>query len=132
MAAVLKEIVPKPGKTRHPLSLVPEDDLDFVLQFVLASGSLKEMARLHGVSYPTIRASLDRVIENVRQRMSGAPPDPMTNLLADLVERGEIKVATASNIRAVHRAALENARENTDSDPEERHGSESTSRSSRD
>jgi len=31
----------------------------------------------------------------------------MTGLLADLVERGEIKVGTAKSIRAVHRAALE-------------------------
>ncbi len=87
--------------------MLPEEDLDFVAQFVLASGSLKEMAMLYQVSYPTIRASLDRVIANLRQTMSGAPPDPMTELLADLVERGEIKVSTAKNIRAVHRKALE-------------------------
>jgi hypothetical protein len=31
----------------------------------------------------------------------------MTGLLADLVERGEIKVGTAKSIRAVYRAALE-------------------------
>jgi hypothetical protein len=106
MAALVKEIS-KPRKSAHPLSFLPEEDLDFVLQFVLASGSLKEMASLHGVSYPTIRANLNRVIENVRQRLNGHPPDPMTNLLADLVERGEIKVATAKSIRAVHRAALD-------------------------
>ena len=87
---------------------LPEEDLDFVAQFVLASGSLKEMAMLHHVSYPTIRATLDRVIANLRQSMRMAqPPDQMTGLLADLVERGEIKVGTAKNIRAVYRAALE-------------------------
>ncbi len=107
MVALVKEMAAKQQKAVHPLSLLTEEDLDFVLQFILASGSLKEMASLHGVSYPTIRASLDRVIENVRQSVKGAPPDPMTNLLADLVERGEIKVATAKNIRAVYRAALE-------------------------
>jgi len=92
---------------KHPLALLAEEDLDFVAQFVLASGSLKEMAQLHHVSYPTIRATLDRVIANLRQSLSGAPPDPLTNLLAELVERGEIKVGTAKAIRAVHRAALD-------------------------
>jgi hypothetical protein len=99
----------------HPLSFLAEEDLDFVLQFVLSSGSLKEMARLHRVSYPTIRARLDRVIENLRQCLTGRPPDPMTNLLADLVERGEIKVAIAKNIRAMHRAALQTYRDEEES-----------------
>jgi len=94
-------------KKDHPLLLLPEEDLDFVVQFVLASGSLKEMALLHQVSYPTIRATLDRVIANLRQSLSGTPPDPMTGLLADLVERGEMKVATAKQIRSVYRDALE-------------------------
>lgn len=94
-------------KREQPLLRLPEEDLEIVTQFVLTSGSLKEMAQLYQVSYPTIRASLDRVIANLRQTMSGAPPDPMTNLLADLVERGEIKVSTAKSIRAVYRKALE-------------------------
>jgi len=107
MFAPSRELLRKRREREHPLLLMPEEDLDFVLQFVLASGSLKEMARLHGVSYPTIRASLDRVIENLRQRLNGAPPDPMTNLLADLVERGEIKLATAKSIRAIYRTVID-------------------------
>jgi hypothetical protein len=65
------------------------------------------MAQLHQVSYPTIRATLDRVIAKLRQGLNGAPPDAMTGLLAELVERGEIKVATAKQIRSVYRAMLE-------------------------
>ena len=93
-------------KREHPLLLLPEEDLELVTQFVLASGSLKEMAQLYQVSYPTIRASLDRVIANLRRNMNGATADPMTELLANLVERGEIKVSTAKNIRAVYRKVL--------------------------
>jgi hypothetical protein len=106
--------IPNRQKVRareHPLLLLAEEDLDFVVQFVLASGSLKEMATLHHVSYPTIRATLDRVIANLRQSLGGMPPDPMTPLLADLVERGEIKVGVAKQIRAVYRAALEGSEE---------------------
>jgi hypothetical protein len=107
MDAPVLQIRETQRKKPHPLLLLPEDDLDYVVQFVLASGSLKEMALLHQVSYPTIRATLDRVIANLRQSLNGAPPDPMTGLLADLVERGEIKVAAAKQIRAVYRMALD-------------------------
>lgn len=39
-----------------------EEDAAFIKKFVLASGSLKEMAGLYGVSYPTVRLRLDRLI----------------------------------------------------------------------
>jgi hypothetical protein len=45
--------------------LAPEEQR-FVEMFVLASGSLKQMAELLGVSYPTVRNRLDRLIERIR------------------------------------------------------------------
>jgi hypothetical protein len=39
----------------------------FVELFVLASGSLKQMAAVLGVSYPTVRSRLDRLIEKLQQ-----------------------------------------------------------------
>ena len=86
-----------------------EDDLDFVVHFVLASGSLKEMAQLYGVSYPTIRASLDKVIAELRQRVDVGGRDEMTELLAGLMERGELTPAVAKSIRALYRSKLEQA-----------------------
>ncbi len=47
-------------------SLGQEDEL-FVVEFVKASGSLKEMARILGVSYPTVRNRLDEIIEKLKQ-----------------------------------------------------------------
>ena len=44
------------------LASLPPDDQEFVLEFVKASGSLKEMAGLLKVSYPTVRNRLDEVI----------------------------------------------------------------------
>jgi hypothetical protein len=99
----------------HLLKQLPEEDLDFVLQFVLVSGSLKEMARLYSVSYPTIRNTLDSVIARMQQRINTVAPDPMTDLLAELVERGELKVGHAKSIRSVYRSALENLKAQEDS-----------------
>jgi hypothetical protein len=47
-------------------SLSPEDQ-EFVGDFVKASGSLKEMASLLSVSYPTVRNRLDDIIEKLKQ-----------------------------------------------------------------
>lgn len=44
--------------------LEPEEQR-FVELFVLASGSLKQMAEVLGVSYPTVRNRLDRLIETL-------------------------------------------------------------------
>jgi hypothetical protein len=87
----------------HPLLALTEEELDLVLQLVLASGSLKDLAHVYQVSYPTIRIRVDRLIERVRQIVGGAPPDPMMQLLADLVERGEITVSAARSVRDLYR-----------------------------
>ena len=47
---------------------LPRDEQEFTLAFVRASGSLKEMARIMGVSYPTVRNRLDEII----RRLSGS------------------------------------------------------------
>ena len=39
-----------------------ETELSFIKNFVLSSGSLKQMAQEYGVTYPTIRSHLDAVI----------------------------------------------------------------------
>ena len=39
-----------------------QDDQEFVLLFIKASGSLKEMASHLAVSYPTVRNRLDEII----------------------------------------------------------------------
>jgi hypothetical protein len=47
------------------LSLESED-LEFIKNFVLKSGSLKEIAKIYEVSYPTVRIKLDRLIEKIK------------------------------------------------------------------
>ena len=48
------------------VDVLEDEDLSFIKRFVLASGSLKELASLYGISYPTIRLRLDRLIEKVK------------------------------------------------------------------
>ena len=48
------------------LAQLPFEDQEFILLFIKASGSLKEMAKLLRLSYPTVRNRLDEIIERVK------------------------------------------------------------------
>lgn len=52
------------------LSNLPTEHQRFIELFVLAGGSLKQIAEQAGVSYPTIRSRLDKVIEALLAEMS--------------------------------------------------------------
>jgi hypothetical protein len=93
----------------HPLAALPREDLDLVMELVLQSGSLKDLAAAYGVSYPTIRLRVDRVIERLKQAKAGRRPDPLSELLARMVERAELAPAAARSIRDVARRMLEAA-----------------------
>jgi hypothetical protein len=82
----------------HILTRLPGEDLDLIAELVLQSGSLKGLSEAYGVSYPTIRARLDRVIARLRSLRNGQTLDPLTELLANLVERGDL---TASGARLI-------------------------------
>ena len=42
-----------------------EEDAAFLKNFLMKSGSLKDIAKLYGVSYPTVRLRLDKLIQKV-------------------------------------------------------------------
>jgi len=42
------------------------EDFGFLKRFLLVSGSLKKLAKAYGVSYPTVRLRLDRLIQKVK------------------------------------------------------------------
>lgn len=46
---------------------IAADEQDFILKFLLNSGSLKEMAKQMRISYPTLRNKLDDLIEKIKQ-----------------------------------------------------------------
>ena len=42
------------------------EDVIFIKKFLLASGSLKEIARQYEVTYPTVRLRLDKLIQKIQ------------------------------------------------------------------
>lgn len=96
----------------HPLMGLPREDLDLITELVLQSGSLKGLGESYGVSYPTIRGRVDKVIERLRELIVGTRRDPLVELLADLVERGELTISGARALRDLARAERERTREN--------------------
>ena len=90
----------------HPLARLDDAEQEFVLRFVLSSGSLKDMAQSYAVSYPTIRAKLDALIARLEAFRRGQPANPLGELLAKLVEKGEITPAAARRVLDEHRKAL--------------------------
>lgn len=93
------------SRERHPLLQLADEDLDLVAQFVAHSGSLKDLAVTYDVSYPTIRSRLDRVIDRLKKIMAGRRPDPLGELLGDMVKRGELSTGGALTIREAARRA---------------------------
>lgn len=56
------------GNYDLPLYLkLSRDDQEFILEFFLNSGSIKEMAKQAGNSYPTMRNKMDDLIEKIHQ-----------------------------------------------------------------
>jgi hypothetical protein len=51
------------------LGTLPVEHQRFIEMFVLSGGNLKEIAEQVGVSYPTIRSRLDKVIESLRSEI---------------------------------------------------------------
>ena len=48
------------------LTTLEDEDLSFIKKFLLVSGSLKEIANVYGVTYPTVRLRLDKLIQKIR------------------------------------------------------------------
>ena len=49
------------------LARLTQDDQNFLAEFIKASGSLKEMAAMLGLSYPTVRNMLDEIIKRIKE-----------------------------------------------------------------
>lgn len=83
-----------------------EEDAAFIKKFVLASGSLKEMAGLYGVSYPTVRLRLDRLIQKI-QLTEKAEADPYVVLVKRLAVDDRLDFDTAKLLLSEYRKMKE-------------------------
>jgi len=52
------------------LGRLPSEHQRFIEIFLLAGGNLKEIAQQAGVSYPTVRSRLDKVIDSLRSEIA--------------------------------------------------------------
>jgi len=71
-----------------------EEDISFIKKFLLASGSLKEIAKQYGVTYPTVRLRLDRLIQKIEIN-EDASNDPYISLIKRLAIKDKIDFNTA-------------------------------------
>jgi hypothetical protein len=75
------------------LARLAMEDQIFVTAFVRSHGSIKEMERIFGVSYPTIKSRLTRIADSLEFVESN--PSPSKADVLDRLQRGEITPAQA-------------------------------------
>lgn len=75
------------------LAGLEDEELAFIRNFLLCSGSLKEIAAHYGVSYPTVRLRLDRLIQKIQ--IAEESPAPYVALLKGLALNNRLDFDTA-------------------------------------
>jgi hypothetical protein len=92
-----------PKSTRW-VDTLEDEDLSFIKRFVLASGSLKELASFYRISYPTVRLRLDRLIEKVKLLDRQDITSPFERVLRMQHAEGRIDRQTLKLLLDAHQA----------------------------
>lgn len=71
-----------------------DEDVAFIKKFLLASGSLKEIAKQYEVTYPTVRLRLDKLIQKI-QMSEDTSNDPYVALIKRLALNEKLDFDTA-------------------------------------
>ena len=90
------------------LSDLDTEDINFIKKFILASGSLKEIAQAYQVSYPTVRLRLDRLIQKI-QMSENADEDAFVGLVKRLAIDEKVDLDAAKTIIRAYRDTKEDA-----------------------
>jgi len=85
------------------IEALSDEDRAFVKRLVLASGSLKEVAGSYGISYPTVRLRLDRLIAKITVLDSQEITSDFERLVRVLYAEGKIDMDTLNRLLAAHR-----------------------------
>jgi len=79
------------------------EDISFIKRFLLASGSLKKVAQEYGISYPTVRLRLDRLIQKIEIFDSQVELSEFERQLRAAYADGKLDQATFERLLAAHR-----------------------------
>lgn len=90
------------------LGNLDDEDLVFIKRFVLASGSLKEIAGQYAVTYPTVRLRLDRMIQKIKIGEDAAA-EPFVALVKRLAVDEKMGLDTAKLLISAYRKTREDA-----------------------
>jgi hypothetical protein len=77
------------------LAQLSAEDQVFVAAFVRSHGSIKEMEQVFGVSYPTIKARLNRIASSLEFVETDPEPAPGRDSVIERLARGEISAEDA-------------------------------------
>ena len=95
-----------------------DEDVSFIKRFVLASGSLKELASVYGISYPTVRLRLDRLIEKIKLLDRRDITSPFERVLRIQHAEGKIDRATLKLLLEAHQAEITRERDEWERSPQ--------------
>ncbi|MFC1498272.1 DUF2089 family protein [Verrucomicrobiota bacterium] len=84
-----------------------DEDISLIKRFVLRSGSLKDLAKEYGVSYPTIRLRLDRLIAKI-ETLDEVIPSKFEQSLRIKYAEGKIDHDTLKELLKLHRKEIGN------------------------
>ena len=87
-----------------------DEDMIFIKRFLLASGSLKEVAKLYGITYPTVRVRLNKLIDKIKLSEDKSDNDEFVELIKRYVIDEEIEFDTAKNLITVYRKIKEKSK----------------------
>ena len=82
-----------------------EEELKFVKDFILTSGSIKDLAGIYSVSYPTIRKKIDKLIKKVRIS-ERKEKDSIVQLMSKLEKEGKINQEIAQQVVSEYSKSL--------------------------
>ena len=99
---------PAPTWTR----ILNEEDWQFLKRFVLASGSLKDLAAEYDISYPTVRSRLDRLLEKIRAADRPENDDTFKRDIRSLVIDGHLIAPVAREILRLHETSIRERKNN--------------------
>ncbi|MBI2840331.1 MAG: DUF2089 family protein [Acidobacteria bacterium] len=96
----------EPGDRKSWFEYLSDEDLAFIKRFIMASGSLKELAQSYGITYPTIRLRLDRLIEKIRVLDEMETVSEFELVTRALYADGRLDMATMKALLEAHRQEL--------------------------